>query len=85
MNSTPSCCHSSGAPANNPPPAADAPVYMGLPDERVLRPRFWIALACTLPVLALAMGPMLTPSVFHGLDPHLSGWLQLALAAAGGR
>ncbi len=79
MNSTPSCCHSSGAPANNPPPAADAPVYMGLPHERVLRPRFWGALACTVPVLALAMGPMLAPAAFHQLDPRLSGWLQLAL------
>ena len=38
---------------------------MGMPDERVLRPRFWVALACTLPVLALAMGPMLAPSVFN--------------------
>ena len=52
---------------------------MGLPDERVLRPRFWVALACSLPVLALAMGPMLAPAVFHGLDPRVSGWLQLAL------
>jgi Cu+-exporting ATPase len=85
MNASPFCCHSSGAPANNPhtatssAPAADAPVYMGLPHERVLRPRFWVALACTLPVLALAMGPMLALAAFDGLDPRLPGWLQLAL------
>jgi Cu+-exporting ATPase len=85
MNASPSCCHSSGAPANNPhpavssAPAADAPVYMGLPHERVLRPRFWVALACTLPVLALAMGPMLAPAAGRRLDPRLSGWLQLVL------
>jgi Cu+-exporting ATPase len=52
---------------------------MGMPDERILRPRFWVSLACTLPVLALAMGPMLAPAAFPHLDPRLSGWLQLAL------
>ena len=57
----------------------DAPVYMGLPHERVLRPRFWVALALTFPVLVLATGGMLFPSVFHNLSPALSGWLQLAL------
>ena len=77
MTTTPSCCHSPGP--NAPAPASDAPVYMGLPDERILRPRFWAALACTLPVLALAMGPMLAPASFPHLDPRLSAWLQLAL------
>ncbi|MBC8012127.1 MAG: cadmium-translocating P-type ATPase, partial [Burkholderiales bacterium] len=52
---------------------------MGLPHERVLRPRFYVALALTLPVLVLAMGPMLVPSLAHALDPRISGWLQLAL------
>lgn len=75
MTTTPSCCHSPGPHT----PATDAPVYMGMPDERILRPRFWVSLACTLPVLALAMGPMLAPAAFPHLDPHLSGWLQLAL------
>jgi Cu+-exporting ATPase len=75
MTTTPSCCHSPGPHT----PAPDAPVYMGMPDERILRPRFWVSLACTLPVLALAMGPMLAPAAFPHLDPHLSGWLQLAL------
>ena len=57
----------------------DAPVYMGLPHERVLRPRFWVAMALTIPVLALAMGGMLFPRAFHGFPPALNGWLQLAL------
>lgn len=52
---------------------------MGLPHERVLRPRFYVALALTLPVLVLAMGPMLLPSLTHALDPRVSAWLQLAL------
>ncbi len=58
----------------------DTPVYMGLPHERVLRPRFWVALALTIPVLALAMGGMPFPRAFHGFPPALNGWLQLALA-----
>ncbi|MBC8008891.1 MAG: cadmium-translocating P-type ATPase [Burkholderiales bacterium] len=52
---------------------------MGLPHERVMRPRFYVALALTLPVLVLAMGPMLVPSLAQALDPRLSAWLQLAL------
>jgi Cu+-exporting ATPase len=60
-------------------PAPDAPVYMGLPDERYLRPKFYVALALTLPVLALAMAEMLWPHAFHALPPGLNGWLQLAL------
>ncbi len=57
----------------------DAPVYMGLPHERVLRPRFLVALTLTLPVLVLAMGGMAFPHAFHSLPPKLNGWLQLAL------
>ena len=65
----------------NSAPPPDAPVYMGLPHERVLRPRFYVALVLTLPVLVLAMGPMLFPSLVHTftLSPTLNGWLQLAL------
>lgn len=60
-------------------PAPDAPVYMGLPHESVLRPRFYVALALSLPVLVLAMGPMLVPALAP-LVPHaVSGWLQLLL------
>ncbi len=55
------------------------PVYMGLPHERVLRPRFWVALALTIPVFSLAMGEMLAPSIFAHINPRLSAWLQLVL------
>ena len=67
--------------SNHTPEAAppDAPVYMGLPDERILRPRLYVAAAFSLPVLILAMGPMLAPHSFHGLDPRLSAWAQLLL------
>lgn len=58
---------------------ADAPVYMGLPHERVLRPRLLVAAALTLPVLVLSMGPMLVPSLAHALPHGVSGWLQFAL------
>ncbi|HEY0946364.1 MAG TPA: copper-translocating P-type ATPase [Opitutaceae bacterium] len=78
-----SSCHSHAAAAEAPvAPDAAAPVYMGLPHERVLRPRFWVALVFTLPVLALAMGEMVAPSFAHRLQtaaPGLSGWLQLGL------
>ena len=61
-------------------PSPDEPVYMGLPHERYLRPRFYVALGLTLPVLALAMGGMLWPHAFHWLPAGVSGWLQLALS-----
>ncbi len=83
--STPSC---HGAPAAPPAdaattpssvPAPDAPVYMGLPHERFLRPRLRVALALSLPVLVLAMGAMLAPGFFHRFDPQHLAWLQFAL------
>lgn len=52
---------------------------MGLPHERYLRPRLYVATALTLPVLGLAMGGMLWPALAHRLSPILSGWLQLLL------
>jgi Cu+-exporting ATPase len=55
-----------------------APVYMGLPSARYLLPRFWVALALSLPVLGLAMGEML-PGVAHAVNPRVSGWLQWLL------
>ncbi len=60
-------------------PDASTPVYMGLPHERYLWPRFWVALVLTLPVFALAMGVMLWPGLAHRLPAHLSAWLQLVL------
>ena len=65
--------------ANGTPPPPDEPVYMGLPHERYLRPKFYVALVLTLPVLALSMGGMFWPHAFHALPPGLNGWLQLAL------
>jgi len=52
---------------------------MGLPHERVLRPRLWVALALSLPVVVLAMGEMI-PGVRNLLPTNrVSGWLQFAL------
>ncbi len=59
--------------------SADAPVYMGLPDEHTLRPKFFVATALTLPVLVLSMGEMVWPHLTHQITPHLSGWLQFLL------
>ncbi|MCF3651120.1 copper-translocating P-type ATPase [Synoicihabitans lomoniglobus] len=67
----------------NDEPDAHEIVYMGMPHERVLRPRFYLAVALTLPVLILAMGPMLIPAWSHGfpgLSHTTNGWLQLALS-----
>jgi Cu+-exporting ATPase len=60
-------------------PSPTEPVHMGLPHERHLRPRLWVALACGLPVLALAMGGMIAPGLLHGLDPGVLAWSQLVL------
>lgn len=60
-------------------PAPDQPVYMGLPHERYLRPKLYVATALTIPVLILAMGEMLWPDAFHRWPAGLDGWLQLAL------
>ena len=61
------------------PRPADRPVYMGLPHEQILRPRFWVALALTIPVFALAMGHMIAPHRFHWLSPRAFGLTQLLL------
>ena len=55
---------------------------MGMPHERVLRPRFYVAATLTAPILFIAMGPMLVPAWQHGLPGlplQVSGWLQAAL------
>ncbi|HVT74660.1 MAG TPA: hypothetical protein VHD61_16115, partial [Lacunisphaera sp.] len=52
-------------------PAPDEPVYMGLPHERYLRPRFYVAAALTVPVLILAMGEMIVPDVVHQISPRM--------------
>ncbi len=56
--------------------SATAPVYMGLPHERYLRPKFFVAAALTVPVLIMAMGEMFVPGLVHHLSPRMSGWLQ---------
>lgn len=53
--------------------------YMGLPNQRVLVPRLWVAVALTLPILVLAMGPMVGLPVHRIVTPRASGFLQLAL------
>jgi Cu+-exporting ATPase len=60
-------------------PTADEIVHMGLPHEHYLRPKFYVALALTLPVLGLAMGDMLQPHLRPTGPSALNGWLQLAL------
>jgi len=60
-------------------PAPDEPVYMGLPHERYLRPKLYVAAALTVPVLFLAMGEMFAPDLVHRISPRMSGWLQLIL------
>jgi len=69
--------HSAAAAA--PGSAAQEPVYMGLPHERFLRPRFWAALALSGPVLTLAMGAMIAPDLFHHFNPRILAWVQLVL------
>jgi Cu+-exporting ATPase len=64
---------------SQPHSAADAPVYMGLPHERYLRPRLWVSLALSVPVLVLAMGEMVAPSFFHQFNPATLAWAQLVL------
>jgi Cu+-exporting ATPase len=61
-------------------PVSTEPVYMGLPSEQVLRPRFYAALFLTLPVFLLAMGPMIPGlRLNRWLDPQFSGWIQFVL------
>jgi Cu+-exporting ATPase len=70
--------HHHGAPAADSAPDPRAPVYMGLPAAQFLLPRFWVALALSLPVLALAMGEMV-PGLAHVVPARLTGWLEFAL------
>jgi Cu+-exporting ATPase len=53
---------------------------MGLPSERYLRPRLWVALALSVPVFLLAMGGMV-PWLAHRVPGQTSAWLQCALTA----
>ncbi len=53
---------------------------MGLPSERYLRPRLWVALALSVPVFLLAMGGMV-PGLAHRVPADVSAWLQCALTS----
>jgi P-type Cu+ transporter len=81
-----SCCHAPGKSAHGAhsqladatvTPALNEPVYMGLPHERYLRPRFLVAVALTLPVVVLAMGPMVSHGLYDVISMRQSAWLQL--------
>ncbi|HVZ66386.1 MAG TPA: copper-translocating P-type ATPase [Lacunisphaera sp.] len=72
--------HHHAAPAGHGLPPPDQPVYMGLPHERYLRPRLYVAVALTLPVLFLAMGEMIVPDLVHHLSTRMTGWIQWLLA-----
>jgi Cu+-exporting ATPase len=52
---------------------------MGLPHERYLRPKFYVAAALTLPVLVLSMGPMFGIPLYAYLTVHQSAWIQAVL------
>ncbi|RME72003.1 MAG: copper-translocating P-type ATPase [Verrucomicrobia bacterium] len=53
---------------------------MGLPDAAVLKPRLIVAAILTVPILVLAMGPMVGLPIRDWVPAHLAGWLQAALA-----
>jgi P-type Cu+ transporter len=71
--------HHGAKPREGQMPAANEAVYMGLPHERYLRPRLWVAGLLGVPVVALAMGEMIAPDFLHRFDARLLAWLQLAL------
>jgi Cu+-exporting ATPase len=54
---------------------------MGLPHEQYLRPRFYLAVLFTLPVMMLSMGEMLWPSLVHSIPLQINAWIQLILTA----
>jgi Cu+-exporting ATPase len=52
---------------------------MGLPHERYLRPKFYVAAALSLPVLVLAMWPMVSHNLYDHLTMQQSAWIQFVL------
>ncbi|MBI2512453.1 MAG: copper-translocating P-type ATPase [Opitutae bacterium] len=52
---------------------------MGLPHERYLRPKFYVAAALSLPVLVLAMWPMASHNLYDWLTMQQSAWIQFVL------
>jgi Cu+-exporting ATPase len=70
--------HASAATGGELPPP-NQPVHMGLPHERYLRPKFYVAAALSLPVLVLAMWPMASHNLYDYVTMQQSAWLQFAL------
>lgn len=64
---------------NHDSPGPNDLVYMGLPHERYLRPKLWVSLALTIPILILSMGAMVAPGFFHRFNPTVLAWIQLVL------
>ncbi|MBX3737786.1 MAG: cadmium-translocating P-type ATPase [Candidatus Didemnitutus sp.] len=52
---------------------------MGLPHERYLRPKLYVAAALSLPVLVLAMAPMFSHTLYDYLTMQQSAWVQFVL------
>ena len=50
------------------------------PELRLMSQRFWICLALTAPLIAMAMSMMLGNSLAHTLAPGLLTWIELLLA-----
>lgn len=48
---------------------------------RDMQRRFWIGVACSVPLLILAMGPMIGFNIGQFISMRVNGWLQLLLAA----
>jgi len=76
--SSPSHHGPAAGPANALPPP-DQPVHMGLPHERYLRPKFYVAAALSVPVLVLAMWPMVSHNLYDWLTMQQSAWIQFVL------
>src|SRR6056297_780542 len=45
-----------------------------------MKRRFWVGVALSLPLLVIAMGPMVGLQVAHWMNPAAFGWLQVVLA-----
>ena len=50
------------------------------PELRSMTLRFWVSLALTIPILVLAMGPMIGLPLDRWISPTTSHWLQLLLS-----
>ena len=74
-----SCCGEEAAPTQDPATAGEAAEERAARDLAALTRRFVVAAALAVPVVALAMGPMVGLPVDTWLDPAANRWVQLAL------